>query len=676
MLPFKSKSVDDYHGTLVGDPFRYMENPSDARTVNWAQTQTKITRKYLDSIPARGNLRSRLLKLWNYPKIYVPKQTAGKYFFQRNLGLENQAAVYVQDTLDSSPVKILDPNAFSEDGTTALTNLSISPDGKYLAYTRSDSGSDWQEIRVLDIAAGQELGDVIQWCKFTSLPWAPDNSGFFYTRFPKPGTVAPEDASNYSKVYFHRLGTKQSEDQLIYERPDYKEMGFSTKVTHDGVYLVLEIWIGTEPKNRVYYRKLSDGGSFASLLDEHDALYSLIDCTNGLFYFHTTKDAPKGRVIAIDPENPATEMWQEVVMEDEAVLEQVIMVNRKLVAVYLKDGSSVIKLFELDGTFLDTVSLPGPGTVAEVSGKPDDKEFFFSFTSYLHPTCVYRYEFSTGRTTVFFEPKLDFETDQYKTKQVFYPSKDGTKIPLFITFKKGIELNGENPTVLYGYGGFNISITPSFNPANLAWLEAGGIYAVACLRGGNEYGEEWHQAGMGPRKQNVFDDFIGAAEWLIDKKYTKPSKLAIMGRSNGGLLTAACMIQQPELFGAVISWVPVTDMLRYHLFTAGRYWIGEYGNAEASLEEFQTLYKYSPVHNIKFGTVYPPVLILTAESDDRVVPMHSLKFAAALKTASGGDNPVHLYVESKAGHGAGKPTNKLIDEAADIYAFLWDRLEV
>ncbi len=676
MIPRKAKTVDDYHGIAVGDPFRYMEDPSDSETMAWSRTQTQICREYLDSIPARSRIKERLVQLWDYSKTRVPEKVHGKYFFQRNTGLENQAAVYMQETLESPPEKILDPNAFSIDGTIALSDISISQDGKYLAYARSESGSDWQEIRVLDIANKRELDDVIKWCKFTSIPWMPDGSGFFYTRFPEPGSVPPEDAVNFSKVYFHRLGTDQAEDKLILERPDCKEMGFTAEITDDGKYLVLEVWIGSEPRNRIYYRELTDDGPFVRLLDDNDALYRLVGNEDSLFYFHTTYQAAKGRVIAIDLANPKREQWLELIPQSNAVIERVTMVNQKLAVTYLQDGCNSIRIFQLDGTPIGTIDLPGLGTVLEVSGKPTDQEMFFSFTSYLHPTTIYRHDFTTGQTTTFSRPKLGFDASHYETKQVFYWSKDGTKVPMFITCKKGIKLDGGNPTLLYGYGGFGISVTPSFNVSSLVWLEAGGVYAVACLRGGNEYGEQWHQAGMQESKQNVFDDFIAAGEWLIENCYTSTQKLAIMGRSNGGLLTAACMVQRPELYGAVVSWVPVTDMLRYHRFTAGRYWIGEYGNAEESLEQFRFLHAYSPLHNVRFGTVYPPILLLTGESDDRVVPMHSKKFAATLQAASGGSNPIYLHVESKAGHGAGKPTTKLIDEAADIYGFLWDQLEV
>lgn len=675
-MPRKAQVVDRYHGLPVADPFRYMEDPDDPETKEWTKTQTDKTRQYLDSIPARKPIRERLLALWNYRKTRVPEKVAGSYFFQMNTGLQNQAIVYRQTGLDVEPEIILDPNTFSIDGTIALSGISISKDGQLIAYTRSESGSDWQQVRVWDAAGRCELKDVIKWCKFTSIPWMPDGSGFFYTRFPEPGSVPPEDASNFSQVFFHKIGTDQTEDKLIYHRPDYKEMGFSPQVTEDGQYLILEVYIGTEPENRIYYRSLGDKGPFVRLLDENDAMYRFLGNTKSVFYVHTTYRAPNGRVIAIDLDSPSREAWQELVPETDAVIENVAIIGNHFVVTYLRDGYNSIRLFHLDGTSVGTIDLPGLGTVTEMSGKPHDEEIFFGFTSYLEPTAVYRFDFATRQLTVFSRPTVDFAANDYETKQVFYESKDGTKIPMFITKRKDIQLDGTNPTLLYGYGGFGISMTPSFNVSNLIWLEAGGIYAVACLRGGNEYGEMWHRAGMLVNKQNVFDDFIAAAEWLVENGYTNTGRLAITGRSNGGLLTAACTTQRPDLFGAVVCGVPVIDMLRYHRFTAGRYWIGEYGNAEESLESFRFLYAYSPLHNIRFGTVYPPMLIQTAESDDRVVPMHAKKFAATLQAATGGDNPIYLHVESKAGHGAGKPTHKIIDEAADMYAFLWDQLGV
>lgn len=675
-MPRKALVVDTYHGVKVADPYRYMEDPAHPETQEWSEAQTRLTRQYLESIPARAHIRQRLLQLWDYPKTRVPEKVAGSYFFQRNSGLEHQAKVYVQRELDTVPEVILDPNTFSTDGTIALATKSFSHDGRLMAYTRSESGSDWQEIRVLDIEGRRELEDVVKWCKFTTIPWMPDGSGFFYTRFPEPGSVPPEDAVNFCKVFFHKIGTDQAEDQLIFQRPDHKEMGFAPQITENGRYLVLTVFIGTEPENRLYYRHVTDDGPFIRLLDENDAMYRLVGNTDNLFYIYTTYQAPSGQVIAIDLDNPGRDHWHQLIPETDAVIENVTIVNNHFVITYLRDGHNTIELFQLDGTSAGTIELPGLGTITEVSGKPEHQEMFLGFTSYLRPTTIYRYDFTTSQLTVFAEPSIDFATDNYETKQVFYESKDGTRIPMFITSRKDIQLNGSNPTLLYGYGGFGISMKPSFNIGNMIWLEAGGIYAVACLRGGNEYGETWHRAGMLENKQNVFDDFIAAGEWLVENDYTNTAKLAITGRSNGGLLTAACTTQRPDLFGAVVCGVPVIDMLRYHRFTAGRYWIGEYGNAEESLDHFRFLYAYSPLHNIRFGAVYPSILITTAESDDRVVPMHSKKFAAALQAAQGGDNPVYLHVESKAGHGAGKPTGKVIDEAADMYAFLWDQLEM
>ena len=668
--------VDIYHGVKVADPFRYMEDPEAPETKAYVDAQNEITHEYLNNIPVRELIRQRLTGLWNYAKVGVPQKVADKYVISRNDGLQNQSVYYLHDSLDGEGRVLLDPNKLSDDGTVALTNMSFTKDGKLMAYATSESGSDWQQIRIMDVEQGGDLPDVIKWCKFTSIPWLPDGSGFFYTRFPEPGTVPKEDAVNFSKIYLHKLGTDQSEDQLIYERPDFKQLGFSSRITEDGTYLLLHVSLGTNPENRVYYRELNSQGEFIRLLDENDAMYRFIGNDGSLFYFHTTYQAPNGRVIAIDVDNPGRENWQELIAESQDVLQGVTMVNNQFVAMYLHNAFGQVKLFQRDGSPAGEIELPTLGSLAGMSGKREHKEMFLGFTSYLYPTTVFRYDFESGKLVKYWAPDVDFNPDEYETKQVFYPSKDGTKVPMFITHKKGVKLDGSNPTVLYGYGGFNASSTPNFSVSNLVWLEAGGVYAVACLRGGSEYGQTWHRAGMLEQKQNVFDDFIAAAEWLIENKYTKVEKLAIMGRSNGGLLVAACMTQRPDLFGAVVCWVPVIDMLRYHRFTAGRYWTGEYGDAEKYPDHFRFMLAYSPLHNVKFGTVYPPVIVMTAESDDRVVPMHSKKFAATLQAAAGGDNPIYLRVESKAGHGAGKPTSKLIDEQADIYAFLWDQLKI
>ncbi|MGI6358314.1 MAG: prolyl oligopeptidase family serine peptidase [Bacillota bacterium] len=667
--------VDDYHGIKVADPFRWMEDPDLPETKAFVAEQNARTFDYLNSLPMRPLIKQRITELWNYPKQSAPFREAGRYYVFRNDGLQNQSVLYRLEGLEGDAIPVLDPNRFSDDGTVALTNISFSHDGRLLAYSCSQSGSDWQQIRVVSVDDGQEYPDLINWCKFTTIAWLPDDSGFFYTRFPEPGSVPPEDASNYSRVCLHRLGTDQSADQVIYERPDHKQMGFRASITEDHRFLVLHITLGTNPENRVYYRRLDSDGPFIRLLDDHDAMYHVIGSDGDVFYVHTNWQAPKGRVMAVDLNQPERENWRQLIAESEDVIDQIRLVNECFVVTYLRAAYHRLAVYHLDGSLERIVQLPTLGTV-EVSGKRVDKELFVSFTSYLYPTTVFRYDFDSGQLSQFWTPDVDFDANQYETRQVFYPSKDGTQVPMFLTHKKGLPLDGNNPTLLYGYGGYNLAQKPNFSVSTLVWLEHGGVYAVAGLRGGNEFGEEWHRAGMLEKKQNVFDDFIAAAEWLIANGYTRQERLAIQGRSNGGLLTAACMIQRPDLYGAVISWVPVIDMLRFHRFTAGRYWTGEYGDAELNPDHFRFMIKYSPLHNVKFGTVYPPVIILTAESDDRVVPMHSKKFAATLQAAAGGDNPVYLRVESKAGHGAGKPTAKLIDEQTDIFSFLFDQLQV
>lgn len=665
--------VDDYHGIKVGDPFRWLEDPDSPETKAFTEAQNEVTFGYLHGLPGRQMLKDRITKLWNYSKQSAPFTAGGRSFVYINDGLQNQSVLY--RLVESIPVLVIDPNLFSSDGTVALTNISFSHDGKLLAYTCSQSGSDWQEIHIRHVDSKEEYPEVIKWCKFTSMAWLPDDSGFFYTRFPEPGSVPPEDASNFSRVCFHRLGTNQSEDQLIYERPDIKQLGFHATVTDDGRYLVLHISLGTNPENRLYYREIGSNGPFVRLLDEHDAMYHVVGSDGDTFYIHTDWQAPLGRVMAVDLKHPAKENWCELIPAGSDVIDDVSLINDRFVVTYLHAAYHLLTVFKLDGSLEIDVKLPSLGSIS-VSGKRKDKEFYISFTSYVYPATVFRYSFAQQELSEAWAPAVDFDASQYETKQVFYSSKDGTQVPLFLTHKRGLKLDGNNPTLLYGYGGYNLAQKPTFSVSTLVWLEHGGVYAVAGLRGGNEFGEEWHRAGMLEQKQNVFDDFIAGAEWLIANSYTRREKLAIQGRSNGGLLVAACMTQRPDLYGAVICWVPVIDMLRFQRFTAGRYWTGEYGNAEANAEHFNFLIKYSPLHNVRFGTVYPPVMIMTADSDDRVVPMHSKKFAATLQAAAGGDNPIYLRVESKAGHGQGKPTSKLIDEQADIFTFLFDQLGV
>jgi prolyl oligopeptidase len=669
--------VDDYHGFKVQDPYRWLEDFESDEVKQWVDAQNQLTFDFVRSVPFYEKIKVRLTELMNYPRYSVPVKAGKRYFFFKNDGLQNQSVLFMREGLKGRDILVIDPNKFSEDGTIALMNLSYSKDGRYLAYGVSVSGSDWQEIKIRDVLTGKDFDEVLKWCKFSSIAWLPDNSGFYYNRFPEPGTVPKGEENNYNKVYFHKLGTPQSEDKLIYERPDAKELNFYPQITEDGKYLILTVTHGTSPKNRIYYRKLNSNDNFIRLLDEADASYDFIGNKGDVFYFVTDLNAPRYRIIAIDVNKPERKNWVEVIPEKKSVISNAQIINNHFVIVYTEDVKHKIEIYTLGGKFVKEIKLPTAGTVSGLSGKQKDTEMFFGFTSFLFPLNVYRYDFKTGKLELFFESKLNgFNASDYVVKQVFYESKDGAKVPMYIIHKKDLKLDGNNPALLYGYGGFNISIMPSFSAIRLLWLEIGGVYAVANLRGGSEYGEEWHQAGMLDKKQNVFNDFISAGEWLIKNGYTNSKKLVINGRSNGGLLVAACMVQRPDLFGAVVCEVPVIDMLRYHKFTVGRYWIPEYGNAEANPEHFKFLYAYSPLHNVKKGVIYPPTIITTADHDDRVVPLHAYKFTATLQSANAGDTPILLRVETKAGHGAGKPTSKIIEEQTDIYAFVFKVLGI
>ncbi|MCF2145451.1 prolyl oligopeptidase family protein [Desmonostoc muscorum LEGE 12446] len=673
----KSNQVDKYHGTLVTDPYRWLEDPDSQETRVWIEAQNQVTFGYLSEIPAREKIKQRLTKLWDYEKYSIPFKEGEQYFYFKNDGLQNQSVLYTLKSLDAEPRVLLDPNKLSEDGTVALSGLSISEDGKLLAYGISTSGSDWQEWKVRDVETGEDLQDHLQWIKFSGASWTHDSQGFFYSRYDEPNEKTRlEDVNYYQKLYYHQLGKPQSEDVLIYHRPDQKEWGFSGDVTEDGHYLIISVWLGSDSKSLVFYKDLTNpDAEVVELINQFEADYSLIDNDGSVFYFRTDFNAPRGRLIAIDTNKPARENWQEIIPQTAETLESVGILNNQFVADYLKDAHSQIKIFDLKGEFIREVELPGLGSAGGFGGKRYDTETFYSFTSYTIPGTIYRYDMVTGKSEVFRKPKVDFNPDDYQIKQVFYQSKDGTRVPMFITHKKGIKLDGNNPTYLYAYGGFSVSQTPGFSVSLLVWMEMGGVYAVPNLRGGGEYGEEWHQAGMKEKKQNVFDDFIGAAEWLIANKYTKTDKLAIAGGSNGGLLVGACMTQRPDLFGAALPAVGVMDMLRFHKFTIGWAWTAEYGSPD-NPEEFPVLYAYSPLHNLKPDTAYPATLITTADHDDRVVPAHSFKFAAALQANHAGDAPVLIRIETKAGHGAGKPTAKIIEEAADKWAFLVRTLNV
>ncbi|HEY9804652.1 MAG TPA: prolyl oligopeptidase family protein [Leptolyngbyaceae cyanobacterium] len=676
-LPRKSDQIDDYHGTLVADPYRWLEDPDSEETKAWVEAENKITFAYLGEVAVREKIQQRLTKLWDYEKYGIPFKEGENYFYFKNNGLQNQSVLYTLKSLDSEARVLLDPNKLSADGTVALSGLAISDNGKLLAYGLSTAGSDWQEWKVLDIETGEDLPDHLNWIKFSGASWTNDNQGFFYSRYDEPNAKTKlEDVNYYQKLYYHRLGTPQSEDILIYQRLDEKEWGFRGYVTEDGCYLIILVWLGTDSRNLVFYKDLTQpNAEVVELISQFEANYSFIEHDETVFYFRTDLDAPRGRVIAIDIARPDKEAWREVIPQDKATLESVNVLNNQLIGDYLEDAHSQIKIFDLNGTFIKEVELPGLGSANGFGGKRYDTETFYSFTSFTTPVTIYRYNLITGKSELFRQPKVDFNPEDYETKQVFYQSKDGTQVPMFITHKKGIELNGNNPTCLYAYGGFNISLTPNFSVNTLVWMEMGGIYASANLRGGGEYGEEWHQAGMKEKKQNVFDDFIAAAEWLIANNYTRPAKLAIAGGSNGGLLVGACMTQRPELFGAALPAVGVMDMLRFHKFTIGWAWTAEYGSPD-NPEEFPALYAYSPLHNLKPGTAYPATLITTADHDDRVVPAHSFKFAAALQAAHNGDAPVLIRIETKAGHGAGKPTTKIIEEVTDRWAFLVRTLDI
>ena len=672
----RSDQVDDYHGTRVADPYRWLEDVDAPQTREWIEAENGLTAAYLAQIPARDTLRRRLTRLWNYPRYGTPFHKGGRYFFLKNDGLQNQPVLYRQGSLTAQPEVLLDPNPLALDGTVALSSVAPSEDGKLLAYGTSASGSDWQEFRVRDVASARDLSDHLRWIKFSGTSWTHDGGGFFYSRYPEPaGGDALSAVNRFQKLYYHRLGTEQAADELVYERPDQPDWGIGGDVTDDGRYVILTVWLGTDRRNRVYYLDLRDAahprvrGDVVRLLDDFDASYASVGNDGPVFYMLTDLAAPRKRVIAIDTRHPERSAWREVVPQGDDVIDGVQIIHNTFVVNYLHDAHSRLRLFGLDGRPGREVALPTLGSVSDISGERQDAEMFYAFTSFLYPTTIFRYDFATGTSSVFKAPTIDFDPSGYETEQVFYRSKDGTRVPMFLTHRRGMARDGSHPTYLYGYGGFNISLPPAFSASILVWLERGGVYAVPNLRGGGEYGEEWHQAGMHEKKQNVFDDFIAAAEYLVAQRYTTPARLAIGGGSNGGLLVGAAITQRPELFAAALPAVGVMDMLRFHKFTIGWAWVTEYGSAD-SVAQFPALYAYSPLHHIKPGTAYPATLVTTADHDDRVVPGHSFKFTAALQAAQTGPHPVLIEIETKAGHGAGKPISKLIEEQADRWAFL------
>jgi prolyl oligopeptidase len=673
--------VDTYHGTVIPDPYRWLENADAADTKAWIEAQNRLTFSYLSDIPGREYLKQRLTALWNYERYTTPSKEGEWYIFSRNDGLQNQSVLYRQRSLETEAELLMDPNTLSEDGTIALSGMAFTKDGSLIAYGLQRSGSDWRDYKVRDVQTGQDLADHVRWIKFAGVSWTNDGRGFFYSRYPEPAAGDSLQGTVYDqKVYYHRIGTSQNEDVLVYVRPDQPEWGFDLTVTDDGRYGIMAVWHGTDERNRVYYIDLGDAdrpdvrGEVIRLLDDFDATYDFLGNDGPRFYFRTNLDAPRYRVIAIDVRQGERDRWETVIAEHEDVLAGVDIINDRFVAEYLHNAHSRVAIFSIAGEHERDLDLPTLGSVGSISGERDDTEMFYSFTSFLYPSTIFRYDFTSGEPTVFRAPEVDFDPTQYETRQIFYRSKDGMAIPMFLTHRKGIELDGTNPTYLYGYGGFNISLSPGFSVANLVWLELGGVYALANLRGGGEYGKEWHRMGMLENKQNVFDDFIAAGEYLIEQGYTSREKLSIGGGSNGGLLVGAVLNQRPDLFAAALPAVGVMDMLRFQKFTIGWAWVSDYGSSEDP-EMFSHLYAYSPYHNLRTAD-YPAIMVTTADHDDRVVPGHSFKYAARLQAVQQGDAPVLIRVQTSAGHGSGKPTTMRIEEAADRWAFVATNLKM
>ena len=665
----KVDSVDVYFGVEVPDPYRWLEDDNSEETAEWVKAENEVTFDYLEKIPFRDKINERLTKIWDYPRYGVPFKEGKNYFFFKNDGMQNQSVLYIQEGLESEPRVLLDPNKFSEDGTIALTNLSVSHDGKLLAYGISTGGSDWSEIFVLNIESGEKLDDNVKWVKFSNIAW--ENNGFYYSSYDPPEEGEElSDKNEYHKVYYHKIGTPQKDDKLIFENKKYPLRNYVAYITEDEKYLFISE-SETTSGNALYYKNLTIPGSkFKQIAEGFDNEYNVIDHIGDNFLMITNYEAPKQQLVLLDPQKPEAKNWQIIIPEKDEVLGSVDYVGGKLVVEYMKDAYSQSFVYDLEGNLLNDMNLPGIGTMFGFNGKKDENVAFYGFTSFTFPSTIYKYDIKNNKSEVYHKSEIDFNPGEYTTKQVFYESKDGTKVPMFIVHKKGVKMNGNNPTILYAYGGFNISMTPGFSVSRLVFLENGGIYVVANIRGGGEYGEDWHEAGIKLKKQNVFDDFIAAAEYLIKEKYTSSEKLAILGGSNGGLLVGACMNQRPELFKVAVPIVGVMDMLRYHKFTIGWAWAGDYGTSEEDKEMFEYLLGYSPLHNIEKGVDYPATLAITADHDDRVVPLHSFKYMATLQEMNSGKNPVLIRIETMAGHGAGKPTAKVIEESTDIYSFI------
>ncbi len=671
----KVEQTDSYHGTAVADPYRWLEDDNSAETKAWVTAQNAVTDKFLDAMPQRLPARRIYTELYNFERYGVPFKEGGRYFWTRNDGLQQQNVLYTAKSLKDTPVVALDPNGFSKDGTVALSGMAPSRDGRLLAYGVAGSGSDWQTWKVRDLATGQDLEDRIEWVKFSSASWTADGKGFFYARYDAPKEGAALTGANYfQKLYYHRLGTPQSDDVLVLENRDDKEWGFGTEVSDDGQLLLISVWKSAGSRNGLMVLPLPKGG-FAggkpqAITLDFDAQYSPVAAHAGQLIVKTDQGAPRGKLIAIDLKNPAPARWKTLVAEGPDAMTAASAVGGRLLLSYLHDAATLVRVHAADGKRLSEVKLPGVGTASGFGGRWDEAETFFSYTSLTTPAEVHRLDVKTGRIELFKKPKTAFDADAYETRREFVTSKDGTRFPIFIAAKKGLKLDGSNPTLLYGYGGFNIAITPSYGVTAATWLKMGGVYVIASIRGGGEYGSAWHDAGTKLHKQNVFDDFIAAGEWLVKNKVASPATLAINGGSNGGLLVGAVTNQRPDLFAAAVPQVGVMDMLRYQNFTIGWAWATDYGKSSDSPEMFKALYAYSPLHNIQSGTRYPAVLVTTGDHDDRVVPAHSFKYAATLQAADTGPAPKLIRIETQAGHGAGKPTSKIIEERSDILAFI------
>lgn len=670
----RSTVAEQYFGTMVEDPYRWLEYENEPDVKKWVEEENKVTQGYLGLIPFRAALHKRLTEIWNYARQTAPYREGENYFFSKNDGLQNQNVVFVQKGLTGTAKPFLDPNKMWADGTTSLASTSVSKDGKYYAYAISKAGSDWNEIFVREVETGKDLSDKIEWVKFSGATWW--GNGFFYTRYPEPKKGTQLSGSNVNpKIYFHRVGNAQSQDSLVFEYPQVPTMGLGIEVSQDNQHALIYLTKGASDNAAVYWKNMAKKEtSFQPLFPTFENSYNFIDSDGGGLIFMTDKDSPKKRLVKVDPKMPDAKKWRVLIPEQEGVMQSASVLGEKIIVTYLKDAQHQAKVYSLKGDYMYDIALPGIGNVGGFGGHREDTLTFFSFTSFTQPSSIYKYNVLRNTTELYWKPTLNFPFQDYETKQVFFYSKDSAKIPMFITYKKGMALDGNNPTYLYAYGGFNINVLPSFSANLLPFLEKGGIYAVANLRGGGEYGDDWHKAGMRDKKQNVFNDFIGAAEYLIAKKYTSSQKLCISGRSNGGLLVGACMTQRPELYKVALPGVGVMDMLRFHKFTIGHAWTTEYGCADSTMKQYEILKSYSPYHNLKKGTKYPATMVTTADHDDRVVPAHSYKFAAQLQYSQAGDAPVLIRIDTSAGHGAGKSTGKLIDEWADIWAFVFYNL--